>query len=188
MKKQTGEHPDPMSVAGSAPISRRTFIQGVVAASAATSLSAAPMAAFSPDATATGVLTTAQKTALTSVLNHLIPREGVMPAAGEIGIGSFIEQAISAAPHLRHPITAVLAALPEGDLARLSDEDMRVRLESVERTHPEAFDLLLQATYTGYYRHSAVLAALGGVEPDQVGEYRLDAFHPDDLDRLGERG
>jgi hypothetical protein len=139
------------------------------------------------DAGPTGVLTKAQQTALTAVLNHLIPREGAMPGAGDIGIGSFIEDAVQAAPHLRPPIAAVLAALPEGeDLARLGEEDMRTRLESVERLQPEAFDLLLQATYTGYYRHPLVLVALGGVEPDQVGELRLDSFHPDDLDSLSE--
>ena len=34
----------------------------------------------------------------------------------------------------------------------------------------QGFDLLLQATYTGYYSHPHVLGALGGVESDHEGE------------------
>jgi hypothetical protein len=131
------------------------------------------------------VLTTDQAELLTIVLNRLIPGEGPMPAAGALGIAAFIDGALAAAPHLREQITSVLTALPSvEELRAMSPEVIDDRLRQVERAQPHGFDLLLQATYTGYYRHPSVLEALGGVESDAEGELQLDRFPPAVLDRL----
>ena len=160
-------------------VSRRTFIQGVLVASAATSVGALGPSSMPSAESATTVLTLDQTNALTLVLNRLIPAEGVMPAAGTLGIAGFIDKAIAAAEHLRRPILGVLAALPAGDdLATMNAEALDARLSSIEQADPQAFDLLLQATYTGYYRHPRVLEALGGVESDAEGELQLDRFQP----------
>jgi len=38
----------------------------------------------------------------------------------------------------------------------MSDDALDDRLHTIEQAQPGAFDLLLQATYTGYYRHPKV--------------------------------
>ena len=149
-------------------------------ASAGTALAGLPAPGVPLPATVTGALTTGQTSVLTTVLNRLIPAEKAMPAAGALGIAGFIDATLVAAPHLRQDIFGVLAALPSADeLGRWSDDALEARLREIEREQPKAFDLLLQATYTGYYRHPRVLAALGGVESDQQGERRLDCFYPE---------
>jgi hypothetical protein len=166
-------------------VSRRTFIQGVLVASAATSVGAFGTASVPWAGSTTTVLTAHQATALTVVLNRLIPAEGIMPAAGTLGIAGFIDAALAAAEHLQPPILGVLAVLPnDEELSTMSGDVLDERLRSIEQSDPHAFDLLLQATYTGYYRHPQVLQALGGVESDAQGELQLDRFQPAVLKQL----
>src|SRR5262245_6627412 len=121
------------------PISRRTFLQGVMAASAATSVvtglpaSAGALAGAAVAATAPQILTAEQGRVLGAVLNRLIPSEGKMPGAGDLGITSFIDTALGAAPHLRRHVMGVLATLPDGDrLAELRDEQLDDLLQRIE--------------------------------------------------------
>jgi hypothetical protein len=164
-------------------VSRRAFLHGVIAVSAATRVAASPtrtsaFAATTP-APVTSALTAEQTAALTTVLNRIVPAEGVMPAAGTLGIAGIIDQALAVAPHLRRHIVSLLSALPAADEFRMWPDDvLDRRLQEVEEAQPEAFDLLLQATYTGYYSAPRVLEALGGVESDRQGELRLDCFDP----------
>jgi Gluconate 2-dehydrogenase subunit 3 len=149
-------------------ISRREFIRTAVAASAVATVAASSSAA-AVTATASNVssqLSAGQHRVLELLLNRLIPAEGAMPAAGDLGIVSFIDTALDAAPHLRPHVMEVLAALPEEDhFSRMPDEAKDALLESVAKDHEQSFDLLLQATYTGYYSHAKVQQILGWVDP-----------------------
>src|SRR5438128_981274 len=85
-------------------ISRRAFIQGVIAASAATGVVALAEPGAAVPQSAGAVLTAEQASRLTLVLDRLIPADGPMPAAGALGIGGFIDKALVAAPNLRPQI------------------------------------------------------------------------------------
>ena len=144
-------------------VSRRAFIQGVIATSAAAGIGAFSTAAAG---TAPKVLTKEQSRVLELVLNHLIPANGVMPAAGDLGIAGFIDRVMDEAPHLRRPIIRLLAALPDQHvITRLSADQVDGLLHRLEQEQNEAFDILLQATYTGYYSHPQVLATIGWIDP-----------------------
>lgn len=178
-------NPKPDASGGlSSGISRRLFLQGVLAASAGAGLAGSPTKALPDHHPIARALTADELAVLRKVLDQLIPAENAMPAAGALGVAGFIDETLVAAPHLRRPVVSILAALPGArELSSWSDASMETRLREIEQSQPEAFDLLLQATYTGYYRHPLVLAALGGVESDHQGELRLDCFFPDGLMR-----
>ena len=160
-----------------APISRRTFIGGVVAAStAAGAVSAARTAAggappATPDAGTSApapagaavleVLTPEQGRLLATVLNRLIPADDVMSAAGDAGVAGYIDQVLLDAPHLRRPVMGLLDELHGSGFARRSGPEQDVRLRRLAAQRPESFQVLLHAAYTGYYSDPSVLAAAG---------------------------
>jgi hypothetical protein len=180
-------------------ISRRKFLEGVLVASTVTGVglrtkaAAPPLSAGSPVGTAEltastaewKVLSSEQSALLTSVLNRLIPATETMPGAGDVGVGRFIDDVLVDAPHLRRPILDVLQALQTDAAAgATSGGQMDARLSAIEREHREKFDVLLQATYTGYYSHPQVLKAIGWVESDKPADW----FDTSLLDGVRERG
>ncbi len=154
-----------------APISRRAFIEGVVAASTvaggaavtarAAGGDASGAAPAAGDAAALEVLTREQGRLLAAVLNRLIPADGVMPAAGDAGMTGYIDQVLLDAPRLRRPVIGLLGELHGGGFARLADPEQDARLRRVAADRPESFEVLLHAAYTGYYSDPGVLAAAG---------------------------
>ena len=166
---------------------RRKFIQGALVASAATSVAGwSPPAAATPAAAPVQVLTAGQKGLLTTVLNRLVPAKGSLAGAGELGLAEFIDRALGVAPHLRRHIVGVLAGLPDAPaFGSLSDTAAETLLRRVEGAQPEAFDILVQATYTGYYSHPQVTAALG-VDAAAL-EHQFDRFDDTLLDELDRR-
>ena len=179
-------------------VSRREFIQDVVAASAATGV---VVGAFATDAqaaasrgdvptgigagAATGdmaVLTAAQGVALTAALNQLIPAGAGMPAAGDVQVARYIDGVMADAPHLRQPILGLLTQLPDAEqITQLPVAELEARLASLQQAQPEQFAVLLQATYTGYYSHPTVLAKLGWLPPGQDQAESFDVRLLDDV-------
>lgn len=159
-------------------VSRRRFLQSVIAASAATGAAAAMPAAAGPAAVATKsvvgaeatsalqVLSEAQAGLLRGVMNRLIPAQGSMPAAGEIGLATYVDGVLADATHLRQPLLDILGevAVAHKDEGQ-SPEELDAVLVRLERTHPEAFASLVETVYTGYYSHPQVLHAIGWVHP-----------------------
>ena len=162
---------------GRAGISRRTFMHGMVAASAVTGIGAwrSTVSGFSGVGRTTPA--TELSRVLTIVLNRLIPAEGRMPAAGDLGISDFVERAVAEGPHLAPAVLDVVGRLPAyRQVRRMSGEEVDVALRRVERERPASFETLLQIAYAGYYSHPRVVATLGWVDPDEpVGHLeRLD--------------
>lgn len=190
IRKTTARKPD-----GS--VSRRTFLQSVIVASAATGAAALPAAAESitaVGATATAgasafkVLTSDQGQLLAMVLNRLVPAKGRMPGAGDIGIARFVDDAMNDAPHLRQPIFDVLNGVNGAGAAALeSGSRLDEVLRRVEQEQKAAFDVLINATYTGYYSDPAVLEAIGWVPPDESAT-APEAFNHALLDVVRQRG
>ena len=168
-------------------VPRRKFIQGALVASAATSVAGWPTpVAATPAAAPVQVLTAGQKGLLTTVLNRLVPAKGSLAGAGELGLAEFIDRALGVAPHLRRHIVGVLAGLPDAPaFGFLSDTAAERLLRRVEAAQPEAFDILVQATYTGYYSHPQVLVALG-VDAAAL-EHQFDRFDVKLLDEVERR-
>ena len=151
-------------------ISRRKFLQSVIVASAATSaVSFQPSVGAAAGAVTAGdglkVLTSEQHELLTAVLNHLIPEEGKMPGAGDLGVAGYVDSVLADAPHMRRPVFDVLmqtaTSLAEDD----REEDINGILAGIQSRAPESFEALTQVTYTGYYNHPRVLEAIGWVPP-----------------------
>jgi len=168
-------------------VSRRRFIQGVIATSATAGIVGLPTVTGAT-AAPTRVLTTAQGRALTRVVNQLIPAEGAMPGAGTLGVVEYIDKALAVAPHLRRHILTVLTALPDSaTLEQLSAADLDRQLRHIEQEQNESFDILLQATYSGYYTHPRVVAALGWTDFEQLPDH-WEPFDVRLLDNVRNRG
>ena len=185
-----------------APISRRTFIEGVVAASTAAGAVAAtarPAAGGAPastpdagdgagvagDAAALEVLTPAQGRLLAAVLNRLVPADGAMPAAGDAGVAGYIDQVLLDAPHLRRPVIDLLDELRWCRFARLLGAEQDERLRCLAADRPESFDVLLHAAYAGYYSNPGVLMAAGWLP---AGSAPSEPFDQTLLDAVRKRG
>ncbi len=175
------------------PVSRRSFIQGVIAASAATaavSSSASSVLADAPVAGAEGVaykvLTGQQGEQLAMVLNRLVPGEGNMPGAGDLGVARFIDEVMADAPHLRGPVFDVLNRVQATGAFALGGDELDGALAVVEQEQKASFTALIDATYTGYYTHPDVMAAIGVESPSEnIPEVTFDATMLEDVIRRG---
>lgn len=168
--------------------SRRKFIQSVAAAASALTASAAAAPKTAPGQ-AFRVLSEEQGQVLRAVLNRLIPADNEMPAAGEIGIVDYIDDAMAEATHLRQPIFDILEDVRiEGRSAlECGGATLDALLERIDATREDAFDTLLQAAYTGYYSHPDVLHAIGWVPPGAEADTSetVDASLLEDVIRRG---
>ena len=104
------------------------------------------------------VLTDAQRDLLTQVLDRVVPAGGGLPAAGELGVGEFVESvAGSSAVQTRllvDGLTRIGIAVEShgsGAFGELDDEARDEALRAVESDAPEFFDELVRLTYVGYY-------------------------------------
>ena len=168
-------------------VSRRTFLQSVIVASAATgAVATLPGAAAASIPTATAlagtdlvaaaagaflIFTDDEAALFSRVANRLIPAQGAMPAAGEIGLATFVDGVLADASHLRQPILDVLHLVRRADEDAVgTDEALDAVLTRIEAAHPEAFTRMIEAVYTGYYSHPDVLQALGWEHPGEVAD------------------
>jgi hypothetical protein len=155
-------------------ISRREFIQGVVAVST-TAIAGGSVLLGATASSPSHVPTVSADAQLTAILDRLVPAGTTMPGAGELGLARFIEERLTALPHLRCHIDELRAAFPTAEQCqRLTQDDAEQLLEEIERRHPDAFHTLIRVTYSGYYSHPVVLDRLGLRSADL--DYRLDRF------------
>src|SRR5687768_278729 len=93
------EDQEPKADEPQASITRRRFIQGVMAASAAAAAATLSAKAIAGGLVGVGAgavesfpgLSEGQRHTLATVLDRIIPAQGVMPGAGGVGVGAFIE-------------------------------------------------------------------------------------------------
>jgi hypothetical protein len=149
-------------------MTRRIFLQDMIIASVATagltsgSLELAAQAAPAAGSPAFNVITHAEGECLAAVLDRLIPAEGAMPGAGELGIAHYVDNLLLDAPDLRAPIVAILSAVRSaGAKLRGGIGVLDNVLERLSHQDKPSFDVLVQACYAGYYSHPQVLQALG---------------------------
>ena len=109
------------------------------------------------------VFTDNQKDLLSSVLNRIIPPDGKLPGAGDLGLAAFLEGVIEGKARTNRLFNEGLAQIeiaavirePSGFQA-LSEEGKDSTLREVEESHPEFFDELVRQTYNGYYTNPSI--------------------------------
>jgi len=147
-------------------VSRRKFLQSVIAASAATGAAVALPGAAAASIPAAAVVATGDLAAAAAaagaflvfsddeaalfsrVANRLIPPQGLMPGAGDIGLTTFVDGVLADAAHLRQPILDILQLVQAADDEVSSGEGLDAVLARIQQAHPVAFTSMLEAVYT----------------------------------------
>jgi hypothetical protein len=131
-----------------------------------------------------------QRTLLTAVLDRLVPANGALPAAGELGIGAFVERVAGGDPQLTRLFNEGLRQIEiaasqqhdSGFLALAADAQDSV-LRGVEAADSVFFEQLVRQTYNGYYTDARVFEHIGydlpsppvpGAQPELLDESLLD--------------
>ncbi|MBI4515655.1 MAG: gluconate 2-dehydrogenase subunit 3 family protein [Deltaproteobacteria bacterium] len=127
-----------------------------------------------------------QQRTLASVLDEIIPPsdDGQLPGAGELGLVSYIEQALRQAPELRSVIEQGLAELDEVAQRRHGRHFSAVaKAEKIALLNEQGFVFPLAfQVYAGYYQHARVVEALGlEARPPHPHGYQME---PNDLSLL----
>ncbi len=134
--------------------------------------------------------TEAQRELLTAALNRIIPPEGPLPGAGDLGLVDFVEGVVDRDTRLRRLFNdgiaqiGIAAARRQGkEFSRLSEAAMAATLQEVEASLPEFFEALVRQTYNGYYtsprifqliEHSPPNPQPKGYQPELLDERLLE--------------
>ena len=184
---------------GRSSISRRKFIGGMtLAATASTGLATSPSTVLGSGAAPAGVanagagsfaiLTAEQGSLLTAVLNRLIPADGALPGAGDVGVARYIDGLLADTPHLRQPIIRLLGQLViQGATSTSAGTNLDAYLQRSEQEMAEPFESLVHATYEGYYGHPEVQAALRHAYPSEEG-HQPEFLNAELFDEVRQRG
>jgi len=128
------------------------------------------------------VFTEAQQSLLTAALNCVIPEEGNMPGAGDLGVIEFIETLVAPDPKLRRLVNeglsqiVVAASVQSGqEFVDLDKDDQNEALKEVQAQQPAFFDFLLRQCYNGYYTNAQIQDLIGYQRPSPV-EYEYKPF------------
>ena len=130
------------------------------------------------------------------VLDRIIPRQGEIPGAGEIGIAAYLDRVVGESPKLRALFSRGLVAVEltaEGQFKKgftdLTDAEKTAVLKKVETAEGEFFDNLVWQTYNGYYTHRKVKSRLGAdARPPQPQGYLLEKGDLSGLEKVRQRG
>ena len=124
----------------------------------------------------------AQQSLLTAALNCIIPEEGSMPGAGDLGVIEFIEKLVAPDPKLRRLVNeglsqiVVAASVQSGqEFVDLDKDDQNEALKEVQAQQPAFFDFLLRQCYNGYYTNAQIQDLIGYQRPSPV-EYEYKPF------------
>jgi hypothetical protein len=116
----------------------------------------------------TAILTDEQRALLVAALNCIVPPNGDLPGAGDLGVAEFIERVAADSPagrrRLIDGLTAIqLAGLRRGapGFAALDADGQEALLAEIEVTLPLAFGSLVSYAYRGYYTDPRVQTAVG---------------------------
>ena len=143
--------------------------------------------------TANDILSAEQRALLAAVMNRIVPAQGEMPAAGDVGIAEFVESVAAGSIEGRRRLLEGLvqielaAADRGGDFATLSAEAQTAALRSVEAASVGFFQYLVTQTYRGYYTNETVASLLAYRAPNRQ-DYDPLPFDENLLEPARERG
>ena len=139
------------------------------------------------------ILDEAQRLLLGATLNRIVPAQGDMPGAGDLGIAAFVESvaAGSAAKRrlLMDGLVQIELAAQErgGSFATLSETAQNDAIRLVEETHPAFFQELVTQAYRGYYTDETVCSLLLYRAPNRA-DYDPLPFDESLLEPVRQRG
>lgn len=105
-----------------------------------------------------------------TLLDLVIPpsKDGVMPGAGSLGLGSAVAAAIQSDTRFGPPVVDGLRAIADsatakhpGGLSALANNERLEVIQAVLVTHPQLMTSVARYLYPAYYQHPAVLEGLG---------------------------
>ena len=106
------------------------------------------------------------------MLNRIIPEEGTMPGAGDLGLAEFVEGVVGMQPSLRRLFSEaltqveILAGRRNADgFGALDGEAQDAVLKELEESNSAFFDELVRQTYNGYYTNVQVFERLDYAPP-----------------------
>ena len=143
--------------------------------------------------TTNNILSAEQRALLDAVLNRVVPEQGDMPGAGDLGIAGFVESVAGGSTDSRRRLLEGLvqielaAAERGGDFAGLSADAQTDALRAVENSSAEFFQYLVTQAYRGYYTHETVTDALSYRAPNRQ-DYDPLPFDESLLEPVRERG
>ena len=144
-------------------------------------------------ATTNTILDETQRSLLGATLNRIIPAQGDMPAAGDLGIAAFVESvaAGSAAKRrlLMDGLVQIELAAQErgGSFATRSETAQSDALKLVEETNSAFFQELVTQAYRGYYTDETVCSLLSYRAPNRA-DYDPLPFDESLLEPVRQRG
>lgn len=139
------------------------------------------------------ILDGAQRNLLAAVLNRIVPAEGAMPAAGDLGIAAFVESVAAGSSAARRrlldgltriELTANVPGSSFGDLSPAAQDGV---LQTVAAASPAFFQELVTQTYRGYYTNESVYNLLSYRAPNRE-DYRPIPFDESLLEPVRQRG
>ncbi len=139
------------------------------------------------------ILDETQRSLLGATLNRIIPAQGDMPAAGDLGIAAFVESvaAGSAAKRrlLMDGLVQIELAAQErgGSFATRSETAQNDALKLVEETNSAFFQELVTQAYRGYYTDETVCSLLSYRAPNRA-DYDPLPFDESLLEPVRQRG
>ena len=117
------------------------------------------------------VFTEVQNALLAAVLDRIIPAEGPMPGAGNLGVVAFVGRVVTEQAHLRNLFIDGLTEIEiaanrqwAAEFGELPDDRKDSTLREVEASNPGFFDELVRQAYNGYYTNSTICQKLGTPE------------------------
>tara|TARA_B100001146_G_C16068508_1_gene385347 strand:- start:401 stop:859 length:459 start_codon:yes stop_codon:yes gene_type:complete len=132
--------------------------------------------------TSNQVFNESQQSLLTVALNCIIPEEGNMPGAGDLGVIEFIENLVAPDPKLRRLVNEglsqiVIAASAQSgqEFVEMDKDGQNKALKEVQARQPAFFDFLLRQCYNGYYTNAQIQDLIGYQRPSP-GEYEYKPF------------
>ena len=135
----------------------------------------------------------AQRDLLQATLNRIVPADGAMPAAGDLGIAQFIEGVAAERSTARRLFLDGLvqirlaAAERGGAFSALPAAAQTETLEAVAAAAPEFFQQLVTQTYRGYYTNQTVFDLLQYRAPNRA-DYAPLPFDESLLEPVRQRG
>ena len=136
-----------------------------------------------------------QYTLVTAVLDRLIPSQGDMPGAGEVGTADYLDGIAAGSAQLARLFThglqdiEIAASRLGSDFGELSDAQQDETLTGAETDDPEFFDALIRHTYNGYYSNPRIVQLLGlDPRPPQPRGNRVERGDLSSLEVVVERG
>lgn len=139
------------------------------------------------------ILSDEQRGLLAAALNRIVPANGDMPAAGDLGIADFVESIAAAATGRRRILLDGLAQIEiaarerGGVFSALQPAAQTATLQAVADARPAFFQELVTQTYRGYYTNETVFDLLKYRAPNRA-DYNPKPFDESLLEPVKQRG